>query len=133
MKWPIRTRAPFLQTVFHAGTCAATMLAIESGDHRIEPNPIESVCGYLDCHGLTWDSMGKLGSSKTFPALLRVVSEKLPFSSDTYRRLGDSPRGNSVSRKYSRFVLVDNFVERSSSTEAQRLISAKVTEKQKCQ
>src|SRR3954470_3147562 len=133
MKWPIRTRAPFLQIVFHPGTCTAVVLAIGSGDHRIEPNPIEPVCGYSVRHGLTWDSMGKLGSSKTFPSLLGANLEKLVFSSGTYRRLTDSAYGNSVSRRYSRFVpvdnFVDNFVESPSSTEEQRLISGKITER----
>src|SRR3954451_22285876 len=79
MKWPIRTRAPFLLTMSHAGTCTATKLAIGSDDHRIEPNPIEPVCGYLVRHGLTWDSMGKLGPSKTFPSLLRPSRKNCPF------------------------------------------------------
>jgi hypothetical protein len=51
MKWPIRTRAPFLLNLFHAGTRTAAKLAIEFGDHGIEPNPIEPVCGY-------WSVMG---------------------------------------------------------------------------
>jgi hypothetical protein len=61
--------------------------------------------------GQAWDSMGRTGKSKKIDPLLADSTDNFPASSDTYRQVTDSPQANSISRKYSRFVPVDNFVE----------------------
>jgi hypothetical protein len=55
--------------------------------------------------------MGGLGKSKTIELLLKVFPDNFLASSITYRQGADSPQGNSVPRKNSRFVPVDNLVD----------------------
>ena len=62
----------------------------------------------LGSHGIAWDGLGR---QRIWPLLLDDLTENFPASSDTYRRRPESPQSNSISQEYSRFVLVDNFVE----------------------
>jgi hypothetical protein len=55
--------------------------------------------------------MGGVVRSKELAALLNDSTDNFPASSDTYRRRSDSPQELSVSRVYSCFVLVSNFVD----------------------
>jgi hypothetical protein len=76
-------------------------------------HPIQTIAPVDD--GLPWAFVGYHGKSwdvKGIDPFLDDSTENFPASSNTYLRGPDSPQGDSVTRKNSCFVPVDNFVER---------------------